>query len=192
MASQGLVGCGRVRLKAKSSTATLDGSTQGRPLCEKFGRGVAFGAALGKVSRVRFDTVIVGAGSAGCVLANRLSADPARSVCLIEAGPRDSSSLIHIPAGLLGMLPTRHMNWAYHTEPQAGLGGRRGYQPRGRTLGGSSSMNAMIYMRGHRSDYDDWAALGNAGWSYDDVCRSFADRKTNSEARIVSTASVGS
>ena len=118
------------------------------------------------MSRVQFDTVIVGAGSAGCVLANRLSADPARSVCLIEAGPRDSSPLIHIPAGLLGMLPTRHMNWAYQTEPQAGLGGRRGYQPRGRTLGGSSSMNAMIYMRGHRSDYDDWAALGNAGWSY--------------------------
>jgi choline dehydrogenase-like flavoprotein len=121
------------------------------------------------VSGVQFDTVIVGAGSAGCVLANRLSADPARSVCLIEAGPRDRSPLIHIPAGLLGMLPTRHMNWAFHTEPQAGLGGRRGYQPRGRTLGGSSSINAMVYMRGHRSDYDDWAALGNAGWSYDDV-----------------------
>ena len=121
------------------------------------------------MSGVQFDTVIVGAGSAGCVLANRLSADPARSVCLIEAGPRDRSPLIHIPAGLLGMLPTRHMNWAFHTEPQAGLGGRRGYQPRGRTLGGSSSINAMVYMRGHRSDYDDWAALGNAGWSYDDV-----------------------
>ena len=121
------------------------------------------------MSAVQFDTVIVGAGSAGCVLANRLSADPARSVCLVEAGPRDRSPLIHIPAGLLGTLPTRHMNWAYHTEPQAGLGGRRGYQPRGRTLGGSSSINAMIYMRGHRSDYDDWAALGNAGWSYDDV-----------------------
>ena len=102
------------------------------------------------MSCVQFDTVIVGAGSAGCVLANRLSADPARSVCLIEAGPRDRSPLIHIPAGLLGTLPTRHMNWAYQTEPQPGLGGRRGYQPRGRTLGGSSSINAMIYMRGHR------------------------------------------
>ncbi len=118
---------------------------------------------------VQFDTVIVGAGSAGCVLANRLSADPTRRVCLIEAGPRDRSPLIHIPAGLLGILPTRHMNWAYQTVPQPGLGGRRGYQPRGRALGGSSSINAMVYMRGHPADYDDWAAQGNPGWSYEDV-----------------------
>lgn len=116
-----------------------------------------------------FDYVIVGAGSAGCVLANRLSADPSRSVCLIEAGPPDRSPLIHIPAGILGLLPNRHVNWAYKTEPQAGLNGRQGYQPRGRTLGGSSSINAMVYMRGHRGDYDDWAALGNPGWSYDEV-----------------------
>jgi choline dehydrogenase-like flavoprotein len=118
---------------------------------------------------VQFDTVIVGAGSAGCVLANRLSADPAHRVCLVEAGPRDRSPLLHIPAGLLGTLPTRHANWAFQTEPQRGLGGRRGYQPRGRVLGGSSASNAMIYMRGHPGDYDDWAALGNAGWSYHDV-----------------------
>jgi choline dehydrogenase-like flavoprotein len=130
---------------------------------------------------VPFDIVIVGAGSAGCVLANRLSADPSRTVCLIEAGPRDRSPLIHIPAGLLGMLPTRHMNWAYQTEPQAGLNGRRGYQPRGRVLGGSSSINAMIYMRGHRSDYDDWAALGNPGWSYDEVLPLF--RRSEDQAR---------
>jgi len=130
---------------------------------------------------VRFAFVIVGAGSAGCVLANRLSADPSRTVCLIEAGPRDRSPLIHIPAGILGMLPTRHMNWAYKTEPQSGLNGRRGYQPRGRTLGGSSSMNAMIYMRGHRSDYDDWAALGNPGWSYDAVLPLF--RRSEDQAR---------
>jgi len=121
------------------------------------------------VSPVTFDYVIVGAGSAGCVLANRLSADPAKTVCLIEAGPPDRSSLIEIPAGILGLLPNRKFNWAFQTEPQPGLGGRRGYQPRGRTLGGSSSINAMVYMRGHRGDYDDWAALGNAGWSYDDV-----------------------
>ncbi len=130
---------------------------------------------------MQFDIVIVGAGSAGCVLANRLSADRSRTVCLIEAGPRDRSPLIHIPAGLLGTLPTRHMNWAYQTEPQAGLNGRRGYQPRGRTLGGSSSINAMIYMRGHRGDYDDWAALGNPGWSYEDVLPLF--RRSEDQAR---------
>ncbi|MGH8135503.1 MAG: GMC family oxidoreductase [Steroidobacteraceae bacterium] len=130
---------------------------------------------------MKFDTVIVGAGSAGCVLANRLSADPARSVCLIEAGPRDRSALIHIPAGLLGLLPTRHMNYAYETVPQPGLQGRRGYQPRGRTLGGSSSINAMIYIRGHRSDYDGWAALGNPGWSYDEVLPLF--RRSEDQAR---------
>ena len=121
------------------------------------------------MASVQFDTVIVGAGSAGCVLANRLSADPAHRVCLIEAGPEDRSPLIHIPAGILGTLPRRQVNWAFATEPQPGLGGRRGYQPRGRVLGGSSSINAMIYMRGHRSDYDDWAALGNPGWAYSDV-----------------------
>lgn len=118
---------------------------------------------------MEFDYVIVGAGSAGCVLANRLSADPAVQVCLVEAGPTDSSPLIHMPAGIIGILPTRHVNWAFKTVPQRGLGGRPGYQPRGKTLGGSSAINAMIYIRGHRSDYDDWAALGNTGWSYDDV-----------------------
>jgi choline dehydrogenase-like flavoprotein len=130
---------------------------------------LAIGGAGGTVSSVQFDTVIVGAGSAGCVLANRLSADPLHRVCLIEAGPEDRSPLIHIPAGMLGTIPRRQVNWAFTTEPQPGLGGRQGYQPRGRVLGGSSSINAMIYMRGHRSDYDDWAALGNPGWSYADV-----------------------
>jgi len=131
--------------------------------------GVAFACTGGNLSVVVFDYVIVGAGSAGCVLANRLSADPSRSVCLIEAGPRDRSALIDIPAGVLGLLPSRRFNWAFHTEPQPGLNGRRGYQPRGRTLGGSSSINAMVYMRGHRGDYDDWAAAGNEGWSYEEV-----------------------
>lgn len=118
---------------------------------------------------MEFDYVIVGAGSAGCVLANRLSADPAVRVCLIEAGPTDRSPLIHTPAGIIGILPTRHVNWAFKTVPQRGLNGRLGYQPRGKTLGGSSAINAMIYIRGHRTDYDDWAALGNPGWAYDDV-----------------------
>jgi choline dehydrogenase-like flavoprotein len=133
------------------------------------------------VSAVQFDTVIVGAGSAGCVLANRLSADPARRVCLVEAGPEDRSLLVHIPAGMLGTIPRRGVNWAYETEPQAGLDGRRGYQPRGRVLGGSSAINAMIYMRGHKSDYDDWARLGNAGWSYADVLPVF--RRSQDQAR---------
>jgi choline dehydrogenase-like flavoprotein len=133
------------------------------------------------VSAVQFDTVIVGGGSAGCVLANRLSADSARRVCLVEAGPEDRSPLIEIPAGMLGTIPRRGVNWAYQTEPQAGLGGRRGYQPRGRVLGGSSAINAMIYMRGHRSDYDDWAALGNPGWSYADVLPVF--RRSEDQAR---------
>ena len=133
------------------------------------------------MSAVQFHTVIVGGGSAGCVLANRLSADPARRVCLVEAGPEDRSALIHIPAGILGTIPRRGLNWAYETVPQPGLGGRRGYLPRGRVLGGSSAINAMIYMRGHRSDYDDWAALGNPGWSYEDVLPVF--RRSEDQAR---------
>ena len=130
---------------------------------------------------MRFDYVIVGGGSAGCVLANRLSADPARTVCLLEAGPADNSPLIHVPAGLLGIVPTGYLNWAYETVPQPGLNGRRGYQPRGRTLGGSSSINAMIYVRGHRSDYDEWAALGNVGWAYADVLPYF--KRSEDQAR---------
>ena len=118
---------------------------------------------------MEFDYIIVGAGSAGCVLANRLSADPSVRVCLLESGGEDTSPLIHTPIGVAAILPTRHVNWALQTVPQPGLNGRTGYQPRGKTLGGSSSINGMIYMRGQRSDYDDWQALGNPGWSYDDV-----------------------
>jgi len=130
---------------------------------------------------MRFDYVIVGGGSAGCVLANRLSADPSRTVCLVEAGPADRSPLIHIPAGLLGTVPTGYLNWAFETVPQPGLHGRQGYQPRGRTLGGSSAINAMIYVRGHRSDFDDWAALGNEGWGYADVLPYF--KRSEDQAR---------
>ena len=130
---------------------------------------------------MQFDTVIAGAGSAGCVLANRLSADPAHRVCLVEAGPPDRSLLIHVPAGILGTIPRRQVNWAFETEPQAGLGGRRGFQPRGRVLGGSSSINAMIYQRGNPADYNHWASLGNRGWSYDAVLPVF--RRSEDQAR---------
>lgn len=116
-----------------------------------------------------YDYIIVGAGSAGCVLANRLSADPAVKVCLLEAGPVDSSPFIRMPIGIIAMMMSKVMNWQYFTEPQKNLNNRRLFWPRGKTLGGSSSSNAMVYTRGHAWDYDHWAALGNAGWSYAQV-----------------------
>ena len=130
---------------------------------------------------MEFDYVIVGAGSAGCVLAARLSEDPGVTVALLETGGPDSSVLIHAPAGVVAMVPTRINNYAYQTVPQPGLNGRRGYQPRGKTLGGSSSINAMLYVRGHRHDYDHWASLGNAGWSYDDVLPLFRRAENNEQ-----------
>lgn len=125
------------------------------------------------------DYVIVGGGSAGCVLAARLSEDPAVQVTLLEAGPVDRSWLIHCPAGLAVMARTGHANWSYQTVPQAGLNGRRGYQPRGKVLGGSSSINAMIYTRGHPQDYDAWAAEGNEGWAWQDVLPFFRRAENN-------------
>jgi choline dehydrogenase-like flavoprotein len=104
-----------------------------------------------------FDYIIIGGGSAGCVLAARLSEDPTVQVALLEAGPADSSVLIHCPAGLALLAKNGQANWAFQTVPQPGLNGRRGYQPRGKVLGGSSSVNAMIYARGHQRDYDHWA-----------------------------------
>ena len=115
-------------------------------------------------ARQEFDYVVVGGGSAGCVLAARLTEDAGVTVCLLEAGPVDKSVLIHCPAGLAVLAKNGAANWAFQTVPQAGLNGRRGYQPRGKVLGGSSSVNAMIYLRGQPRDYDDWAAEGNAGW----------------------------
>ena len=127
-----------------------------------------------------FDYIIVGAGSAGCVLANRLSADPARSVLLLEAGGSDTKLEIHIPAAYT-KLHGSAVDWGFWTEAQTSLGNRRMYQPRGKTLGGSSSTNAMAYVRGNRLDYDDWAALGNRAWGYDDVLPYFIRSENNEQ-----------
>jgi choline dehydrogenase len=126
-----------------------------------------------------FDYIVVGAGSAGCVIASRLSEDPSVSVCLLEAGGPDKSVLIHAPIGVAAMMPTKINNWAFQTIPQKGLNERKGYQPRGKTLGGSSSTNAMLYVRGNKWDYDNWAAQGNDGWSYAEVLPYFKKSEGN-------------
>jgi choline dehydrogenase len=116
-----------------------------------------------------FDYVIVGAGSAGCILANRLSADGKYAVCVLEAGPRDWHPFIHIPAGFIHTLTMPSVNWLYEAEPSAMTNGRVIPVPRGKTLGGSSSINGHIYNRGQRMDFDGWAQKGNRGWGYNDV-----------------------
>jgi choline dehydrogenase len=129
-----------------------------------------------------YDYVIVGAGSAGCVLANRLSANPKVSVCVIEAGPSDWFPPVHMPGAFGLFMFTKKYDWSYQAKSDPNL--RHGHQlfcPRGKTLGGSSSINGMVYTRGHRSDYDGWAALGNAGWGYDDILPYF--RKAEHNAR---------
>ena len=116
-----------------------------------------------------FDFVIVGAGSAGCVLANRLSANGKHSVLLLEAGPRDTNIWIHVPLGYGKLFKEKSVNWMYQTEPEPGLNGRQVFQPRGKVLGGSSSINGLLYVRGQHEDYDRWRQRGNVGWGYDDV-----------------------
>jgi choline dehydrogenase-like flavoprotein len=128
-----------------------------------------------------YDYVIVGAGSAGCVLANRLTEDPKVTVCLLEAGPPDRSPYIHIPAGLLKLPYHTKVNWRYNTAAQPTMNGRQIFVPRGRTLGGTSSINGMVYIRGHRLDYDEWAANGNAGWAWCDVKPYFMKAENNEQ-----------
>ena len=127
---------------------------------------------------INFDYVIVGAGSAGCVLANRLSADGRSNVLLIEAGPRDTDFWIHVPLGYGKLFARTDVNWAYESEPEPNLNGRRIFTPRGKVLGGSSSINGLVYIRGQREDFDAW---GVPGWTFNDLLPYF--KKT----RIIST-----
>jgi choline dehydrogenase len=128
-----------------------------------------------------FDYVVVGAGSAGCVLANRLTADGKHSLLLLEAGPKDTNIWIHVPLGYAKLFKEKTVNWMYQTEPEPGLHGRQVFQPRGKVLGGSSSINGLLYVRGQHEDYDRWRQRGNLGWGYDDVLPYF--RKAEHQTR---------
>ena len=116
-----------------------------------------------------FDYIVVGAGSAGCVLANRLTASDKYRVLLLEAGGEDKNFWIHFPLGYGKHFSNPELNWLYNSEPAAAIGNRSIAQPRGKVLGGSSSINGLVYIRGQREDYDAWRAQGNAGWAYEDV-----------------------
>ena len=122
---------------------------------------------------MNYDYIIVGAGSAGCVLANRLSENPKNSVILLEAGGRDLNPWIHVPVGYFKTLHNPNTDWCYKAQPDPGLNGRVLDWPRGKTLGGSSSINGLVWMRGLPDDFDDWAAAGNPGWTWGDVAPVF-------------------
>ena len=116
-----------------------------------------------------YDVVVIGAGSAGCVLSGRLTENPNISLCVIEAGARDRNPWIHIPMGFGKLVPNPNVNWGFETEPEPGLNGRTVIWPRGKVLGGSGSINGLVFLRGPSSDYDGWQELGAQGWSYKDV-----------------------
>ncbi|MDE3121346.1 MAG: GMC family oxidoreductase N-terminal domain-containing protein, partial [Paracoccaceae bacterium] len=125
------------------------------------------------------DFIIVGAGSAGCVLANRLTESGKYRVTLIEAGGTDRRFFVQLPLGYGKLFYDPSVNWLYSTEPDPGLAGQADHWPRGRLLGGSSSINAMVYIRGHKADYDDWNAAGNPGWGWDDVLPAYRAMEDN-------------
>ena len=131
------------------------------------------------MNKQEFDYIVIGGGSAGCVLAGRLSEDPHVTVCVLEAGGGGTDWKVEVPCAAVISIPTKINNWAFETVPQKGLNGRKGYQPRGKCLGGSSAINAMIYIRGNAQDYDDWSAQGNEGWSYQEVLPYFIKSEKN-------------
>src|SRR5437868_13535593 len=128
-----------------------------------------------------FDFVVVGGGSGGCAVAGRLTEDNNTSVALLDAGGKNDNWVVTTPGAIILMISGKINNWAFDTVPQKGLNGRIGYQPRGKGLGGSSAINAMVYIRGHRADYDHWASLGNTGWGYADVLPYFKKSENNTE-----------
>jgi choline dehydrogenase len=137
------------------------------------------------------DYIIVGAGTAGCVLANRLTEDGRQSVAVLEAGPRDNYLWIHIPIGYAKTMFHPVYNWGYYTEPDPNMNGRKVYWPRGRGLGGSSSINGLIYIRGQSADYDRWSNAGNNGWSWKEVLPYFIKSEHNSDVKLAARATHG-
>src|SRR5579863_181217 len=159
--------CGRLRWRWRRSCSVGDRGGPSRlsppPRCARVWQNQGMGRA-----QMQADYVIVGAGSAGCVLASRLTEDPNVRVILIEAGGKDWNPLIHVPAGFFKMLDHDTLTWKYRSEPDPGTNGRAIVYTRGRVVGGSSSINGLIYIRGQPEDYDHWGQLGNRGWSWDD------------------------